>query len=79
MLSQREISGILKSEIVVRIGADNRCLCTCADRCPLGRSGSMDRCRLDELDAANIKTVAENALLECDAIEDAEVLDDRED
>lgn len=29
--------------------ADKRCQCNCADRCALGRAGSMDRCTLAEL------------------------------
>ena len=29
--------------------SDNRCTCSCADYCPLGKSGMAYRCHADEL------------------------------
>lgn len=31
------------------IGPDERCTCTCADYCPLGKSGASTRCTVEEL------------------------------
>jgi len=42
---------------VVVIGEDGRCMCSCADPCPLGRVGSSYRCTKGELEAAGVETV----------------------
>lgn len=34
----------------ITIGSDGRCQCSCAHKCPLGKSGSMIRCTKEELE-----------------------------
>lgn len=41
----------------VKIMLDGRCGCSCADTCPLGRCGSLERCTEAELVAAGITIV----------------------
>ena len=38
----------------VKIASDGRCTCTCADPCPLKKTGSAMRCTVQELTAAGI-------------------------
>jgi len=40
----------------IPIGADGMCTCSCADWCPLGRTGSARRCTKRELEEAGHKT-----------------------
>jgi hypothetical protein len=44
---------------VVIIGDDGRCMCSCADPCPLGKAGMQYRCTKEELEARGVKTVME--------------------
>jgi hypothetical protein len=44
----------------VVIGEDGRCMCSCADPCPLHKSGLAYRCTKQELEAAGIPTVKLN-------------------
>ncbi len=44
---------------VVRIGSDGRCMCSCGNKCALGRVGSMERCTKQELKEAGIHTIDE--------------------
>ena len=39
----------------VRLGLDDRCQCTCADTCPLGRIGMGPRCTRQDLVAEGIR------------------------
>lgn len=43
----RWIFGVFKKPIAIRY--DGYCNCTCADKCPLGKVGSRQRCTLFEL------------------------------
>ncbi len=47
----------------VEIGADGRCMCSCADPCALHRSGMEYRCTREELIAAGIPVTGEPARL----------------
>lgn len=48
---------MVKAITAVGLGSDGRCLCDCATRCPLGRTGSTERCTKQELTAAGVNTV----------------------
>jgi hypothetical protein len=39
----------------IEIGIDGRCICSCSNKCPLGRTGISERCTVYELFKANIK------------------------
>jgi len=44
--------------LVVRMGEDGLCTCTCADRCPAGKSGMSSRCTREQVEAAGGRAVA---------------------
>jgi hypothetical protein len=37
---------------IIQVGMDGRCLCSCADKCVLGRVGSQERCTSADLERA---------------------------
>lgn len=49
----RSDPAVLCKGVKVTLGTDDRCKCTCADTCPLGRKGSELRCTKQELEAGN--------------------------
>lgn len=50
--------GIVPLNTVV-IGSDGRCVCDCATRCPIGKTGMTSRCTEQELRAAGVFTVSQ--------------------
>lgn len=40
---------------LVKIGVDGMCKCSCADTCPLGKTGMQSRCTVKELKARGIE------------------------
>lgn len=40
--------------MAIKMASDGRCACSCADECPLGRTGATLRCTREELDRAGV-------------------------